>query len=115
MSRKCVMLCAAVLLLGSLAWADSITGVVSDGMCGLKHSKPGPDAAACVKRCTSSGDEELLVVSNGKIYRTLDQGKLKGFEGQEVKVTGKLEKMGDDQTIAIESVEAVGSPKPGQP
>jgi hypothetical protein len=111
MRRTLILLVAATLMACGAAWAETVTGVVSDGMCGVKHSKPSAEAAACVKRCTTNGDEELLLVSNGKIYRTLDQAKLKGFEGQEVKVTGKLEKMGDDQTIAIESVEAVAPPR----
>ncbi|HUI43941.1 MAG TPA: hypothetical protein VL523_18415 [Terriglobia bacterium] len=115
MTKKLVMLLAAMLVFGSMAWAETITGVVSDGMCGLKHSKASAEAAACVKRCTATGDEELLLVSEGKIYRTLDQAKLKGFEGQEVKVTGRLEKMGDDQTITIESVVAAGSSKESSP
>ena len=74
--------------------------------CGIGHSKPSAEAAACVKRCTAMGDEELLLMSNCEIYRMLDLAKLRGGEGPQVNVNGKLERMGDDEAITIDSVEA---------
>ena len=43
----------------------TLTGEVSDAMCGAKH--PIADAAACTKACVSKGSDYALVV-NGKAY-----------------------------------------------
>jgi hypothetical protein len=91
------MLVAVMLVFGCMAWAKTITGVVSDSMCGAKHATASDDAAACVKKCEAGGSK-LVVVAGGKVYNTDDQDKLKGFEGQDVKVTGDLK--GDSLTIA---------------
>ncbi len=103
MVKKVLMLVAAMVVFGCLAWAETITGTVSDSHCGAKHAKASAAAAACVKKCVSGG-AKLVVVSDGKVYTTDDQDKLQGHEGQEVKVTGKVS--GD--SIAIDSVEEAG-------
>ena len=97
MGKKLLMLVAVMLVFGCMAWAKTITGVVSDSMCGAKHATASDDAAACVKKCEAGGSK-LVVVAGGKVYNTDDQDKLKGFEGQDVKVTGDLK--GDSLTIA---------------
>jgi len=101
MRKKLLMLAAVMLVFGCLAWAKTITGVVSDSMCGAKHATASDDAAACVKKCEAGGSK-LVVVAGGKVYNTDDQDKLKGFEGQEVQVTADVK--GD--SLAITSVAA---------
>ena len=101
MRKKLLMLAAVMLVFGCLAWAKTITGVVSDSMCGAKHATASDGAAACVKKCEAGGSK-LVVVAGGKVYNTDDQDKLKGFEGQEVQVTADVK--GD--SLAITSVEA---------
>jgi hypothetical protein len=103
MEKRIVMLLGVILVFGSLSWGKAITGVVSDAMCGAKHATASDDAAACVKKCADGGSK-LVVVAGGKVYNTDDQDKLKGMEGKEVKVNGKVS--GDKITIA--SVEAAG-------
>lgn len=103
MMKKVLMLVAAMVVFGCLAWAETVTGVVSDSMCGVKHSKASAAAAACVKKCASGGSK-LVVVSKGKVYSTDNQDKLEGHEGEAVTVTGTV--TGD--SIAIDSVEAAG-------
>jgi|SRR6516162_6421332 hypothetical protein len=103
MIKKVMMLVAAMVVFGCLAWAETITGTVSDSMCGMKHAQASDKAAACVTKCAGGG-AKLVVVSGGKVYTTDDQDKLKGHEGHEVKVTGTV--TGD--SIAIESVEMAG-------
>lgn len=95
--KKVMMLVGMLLVFGCLSWGKTLTGVVSDAMCGAKHSSASDDAATCVKKCADGGSK-LVVVSAGKVYTTDDQDKLKGFEGKEVKVTGKV--AGDKVTIA---------------
>jgi hypothetical protein len=97
MGKRIMLLLGAVLVFGCLSWGKTITGVVSDSMCGAKHSTASDDAATCVKKCEDGGSK-LVVVSGGKVYNTDDQDKLKGYEGKEVKVTGKVS--GDKVTIA---------------
>jgi len=97
MRKKLLMLAAVMLVFGCMAWAKSITGVVSDSMCGAKHATASDDAAACVKKCEAGGSK-LVVIAGGKVYETADQDKLKGFEGQEVKISGDVK--GDSLTIA---------------
>ena len=104
MSKKLMMLAAVMLVFGCLSWAKTITGVVSDSMCGAKHVTASDDAATCVKKCADGGSK-LVVVSGGKVYNTDDQDKLKGFEGKEVKVSGTVK--GDALTIT--SVAAAAS------
>lgn len=97
MRRKLLMLVAAMLVFGCLSWAKTITGVVSDAMCGAKHSKASAEAVDCVKKCEAGGSK-LVVVANGKVYNTDQQDKLQGHEGEAVKVTGTVK--GDNLTIA---------------
>jgi hypothetical protein len=97
MSKKVMMLVAAMLVFGCLSWAKTITGVVSDAMCGAKHNTASDDAAACVKKCEDGGSK-LVVVAGSKVYTTDDQDKLKGLEGKSVKVTGTVK--GDALTIS---------------
>ena len=97
MFKKLLMLMAVMLVFGCMAWAKTMTGVVSDAMCGAKHATASDDAAACVKKCEAGGSK-LVVIAGGKIYNTDDQDKLKGFEGQQVKISGDVK--GDSLTIA---------------
>jgi hypothetical protein len=101
MRKKLLMLVAEMLVFGCMAWAKTITGVVSDAMCGAKHATASDDAAACVKKCEAGGSK-LVVVAGGKIYNTDDQDKLKGFEGQQVKISGDVK----DDSLTIASVAA---------
>ena len=101
MGKKLLMLVAVMLVFGCMAWAKTITGVVSDSMCGAKHATASDDAAACVKKCEGGGSK-LVVVAGGKVYNTDDQDKLKGFEGQQVKISGDVK----EDSITIASVAA---------
>jgi len=96
MRKKLLMFVAAMLVFGCLSWAKTITGVVSDAMCGAKHSTASADAVDCVKKCEDGGSK-LVVVADGKVYNTDQQDKLKGHEGESVKVTGTIK--GDNITI----------------
>ena len=83
--------------------SQTLTGQVSDAMCGAKHQMPG-DPAGCTRACIKHGSKYALVVG-GKVYTletsdkaTLD--KLNEMAGVSAKVTGDVE--GD--TIAVKSV-----------
>jgi hypothetical protein len=106
MYKRLLLLLACMLLITGMAAADTVTGVVSDAMCGVKHLKATVEDQGCVKRCGDVGEELMVVGPGNKMYRTEQQAKLKGFEGKRVKVTGKFEPMGNDMVMTITSVEA---------
>ncbi|MBW4025855.1 hypothetical protein [Acidipila rosea] len=95
----------AILLMASPALfaADmSYTGVVSDSMCGAKHSTASADAAKCVKKCAMGGSD-LALVSNGKVYTLKgNKDKMMAYAGKDVKVMGTA----DGDTINVTSIKA---------
>jgi hypothetical protein len=95
-------------MLSSLAAAktQTLTGQVSDAMCGAKHQMPG-NPAACARACVEHGSKYALVVGD-KVYtlETSDKAaldKLNELAGAKAKVTGEVE----GETIAVKTV--VGS------
>jgi hypothetical protein len=93
---KKIAIAVAFLMLATCAFAaDSWTGFVTDSKCAAS-GKGGADHAACAKKCIGGGDAAVLVV-DGKVVKIANQDKVKGHEGHNVKVTGKLE--GDTLTI----------------
>ena len=73
---------------------QSLTGMVSDAMCGAKHSG---DAATCTRGCVKKGSAYALVVGD-KVY-TLKGGEkdLDKMAGQKATVTGTVD--GDKVTV----------------
>ena len=73
---------------------QSLTGTVSDAMCGAKHTG---DAATCTKGCVKKGSAYALVVGD-KVY-TLKGGEkdLDKLAGQKATVTGTVD--GDKVTV----------------
>lgn len=109
MRGRFVLLLTSALIVtavAGMARADTVTGVVSDAMCGVKHVKATADDATCVKHCGDVGEELMVVGPESRMYRTEDQAKLKGFEGKRVIITGKFSPMGKDMVMTITSVEA---------
>jgi hypothetical protein len=85
--------------------SQTLTGEVSDAMCGAKHPMPGM-AAVCTRGCMKHGSKYALVVGD-KVYtlETSDQAaldKLNDLAGAKAKVTGEV----DGTTIAVKSVAA---------
>ncbi|MGA7561481.1 MAG: hypothetical protein WBV60_04115 [Terriglobales bacterium] len=85
--------------------SQTLTGEVSDAMCGAKHEMPG-NAANCTRGCVQHGSKYALVVGD-KVYtlETSDQAalsKLNDLAGAKAKVTGEV----DGSTINVKSVAA---------
>lgn len=85
--------------------SQTLTGEVSDAMCGAKHEMPGK-AADCTRGCIKHGSKYALVVGD-KVYTletsdkaTLD--KLNELAGAKAKVTGEV----DGTTVTVKSVAA---------
>jgi hypothetical protein len=94
---------------GAGAWAagkkQTLTGEVSDSMCGAKHEMPGK-ASDCTRACLKHGGNYALVVGD-KVYilQTSDQAALDQLDklaGAKAKVTGEV----DGTTINVKSVAA---------
>jgi len=84
--------------------SQTLTGEVSDAMCGAKHEMGKP--ADCTRACIKHGSKYALVVGD-KVYtlETSDKAaldKLNDLAGAKAKVTGEV----DGSTIAVKSVAA---------
>lgn len=85
--------------------SQTLTGEVSDAMCGVKHEMAGK-AADCTRACVKHGSKYALVVGD-KVY-TLESAdkaaldKLNDLAGAKAKVTGDV----DGTTITVKSVAA---------
>lgn len=80
------------------------SGVVTDSMCGAKHTMGGSSPAACVHMCVSGGSDYALVVGQ-KVYTlaTHNNAQLKElykYAAKRVEVRGTLK--GD--TLTVQSV-----------
>ncbi len=85
--------------------SETLTGEVSDAMCGAKHEMQGK-AAECTRVCMKHGSKYALVVGD-KVYtlETSDKAaldRLNDLAGAKAKVAGEV----DGTTIAVKSVAA---------
>lgn len=78
--------------------AVTISGVVSDAMCGAKHMMKDKSAAECTRECVKKGSKFALV-SGDNLY-TLEghEAELDKYAGQRVTVSGTLK--GDNITVS---------------
>ncbi|MBZ5696551.1 MAG: hypothetical protein LAN36_14475 [Acidobacteriia bacterium] len=107
--RKTIVALAVAVVFGSVAihtkaqdtGADTtLTGIVSDAMCGAKHSMTKMSTADCVRMCVKGGQGFALVVGD-KVYNLRgDSAELDKYAGQKVILKGKLR--GD--TVSVDSV-----------
>jgi len=86
--------------------SQTLTGEVSDAMCGAKHEEMPGKPAECTRVCVKHGANYALVVGD-KVYilETSDKAaldKLNDLAGAKAKVTGEV----DGTTIAVKSVSA---------
>lgn len=80
--------------------ATTLTGVVSDAMCGAHHMAKDKSAAECTRGCVKSGEKYALVVDQ-KVY-TLQghEADLDKYAAQKVTVKGTV----SGSTVTVESV-----------
>lgn len=101
---KKLTLAAALLGLFALgAFAEEMTGVISDEHCGLAHAKASAQAKQCVEKCVKAGHAPVFV-SNGKVYKIDEDSRSKVMSHLGDEVTLDAEVKGD--TITIESVKS---------
>ena len=96
---------SGLILTASLAVAQatkSLTGTVSDSMCGKTHMMKGESEAQCTSECVKSGSDYTLVVGD-KVYTLKgDKAAIDKFAGANAIVKGKL----SGSTVTMESIKA---------
>jgi hypothetical protein len=86
---------------GATAADQTLTGVISDSMCGTKHGMANMSDRECTQMCTAQGAQYVLV-SGGKIYKLTNRaGDLRTHAGHTVNLTGEVKK----DTIAVSKIE----------
>ena len=74
-----------------IAAPKTITGVVTDDMCGKKHTMmPGKPDSECIRACVKAGSKYSLL-SGGKVLALKgDSKQIDQFAGKQVRVTGEV-------------------------
>ena len=87
----------------ALALSETFTGVVTDTMCGAKHTmmKDQPDDK-CVKMCVK-GSSDYALFDGQNVFKLSDQSKPAKFAAQKVKVTGTLDQK--SKVIKVTSID----------
>lgn len=82
--------------------AQTLTGTVSDTMCGKKHAMNGLSAAQCTRACVKQGADYALVVGD-KVYTLKgDKSAIDKFAGEDVVVKGDV----SGSTVTMASIKA---------
>jgi len=91
----------AVSLCSVGAFAEDMTGYVSDAHCGTAHSSVSAANTKCINACLKKGSDPVLV-SNGKVMKfdADSKDKAKAFAGENVKIDGTM----DGDNIKISSI-----------
>ncbi len=96
---------AALILTSSLAIAQAtktLTGTVSDAMCGKKHMMKNETAAQCTRECVKEGSDYALVVGD-KVYTLKgDKAAIDKFAGANVVVKGNA----TGTVVTVDSIKA---------
>jgi hypothetical protein len=102
--KKTMFILAACAAL-ALGETKTITGVITDTMCGLNHKHMGAtDEAKCVRDCVKGGRWKYAIHDGKKMYELSDQKTPEQFAAQKVRVTGNVdEQRGFIEVVKIEA------------
>ena len=93
---------AVLIATSAAAQSTTLTGVISDSMCGAHHMMTNLSAAQCTRACVKKGSDFALVVGD-KVYTLQgDKSQFNNFAGQPVTVKGDV----SGTTIKVSSLEA---------
>lgn len=107
------LLLGQILLVTLLAFAasfasaatQSVTGVVTDDMCGRKHNMmPGKPDSECIRACVKAGAKYALLAGDKVYVLKGDAKQFDQFAGKKVKVTGNL----SGSTVTVASIVGIG-------
>ena len=83
------------------AFAETLTGYVSDAMCAKDaHKVSSADHAACAKKCIAGGEKPVLVVGEKTVYTITNPAILIPHAGEKVTVQGTVK----DGALTVKSV-----------
>jgi hypothetical protein len=85
------------------AFADELTGVITETKCGSAHKAGTDKDISCIKSCVKSGAGKLALLAGDTLYTVTNPEKATGHEGHTVKVTGKTD--GSAKTVTIDTLE----------
>jgi len=85
------------------AFAEEMTGFISDAMCGAKHAGATAKDSACAKGCIKKGSDAVFL-SDGKVIKIApdSMAQAKEHAGETVKVDGTV----NDGMLTISSISA---------
>jgi hypothetical protein len=93
-----------ITILLALGLAETFTGVVTDTMCGAKHTMmKGPDDK-CVRMCVK-GSSDYALFDGENVFKLSDAGKSAKFAARRVKIEGTMD--AKTKTIKVSSIEPV--------
>ena len=100
--KTIAILVAGAALMMAAGEKKTLTGVISDEMCGADHKmmNVSPDSK-CVTECVKMGSKYVLL-SGGKVYILSDQKTPAKFAAQKVTVSGTV----DGKNIQVSSITA---------
>jgi hypothetical protein len=82
--------------------AKTLTGTVTDAMCGKTHMMQGASAAKCTRECVKAGSDYALVVGD-KVYSLKgDKAVIDKLAGASVVVKGRV----SGSTVTVETIKA---------
>jgi hypothetical protein len=95
-----------LLLATSLVFGQSsqtITGTVTDSMCGRKHMMKDASAAKCTRVCVKAGSDFALIAGDKLFTLQGDKTAIDKFAGEKVAITGKT----NGNVIKVQSIRAI--------
>jgi hypothetical protein len=86
----------------AMAATTTLTGMITDDMCGAKHMMKGKSDAECIRGCVRGGAKFALLVGDKLYVLSGMNSEVSALAGQKVTVTGTLK----DNTLSVASVQA---------
>ncbi|HEY4382012.1 MAG TPA: hypothetical protein VGN01_16815 [Acidobacteriaceae bacterium] len=101
MKKLAVLTALALSFAATGAFAETLTGYVSDAMCSKDpHMVSSADHAACAQKCIKGGDKAVLVVDEKTVYAVTNPEILVPHAGQKVTVDATVK----GSSLTIKSV-----------
>lgn len=100
--KKFVAIAALALTFSTTgAFAETLTGWVSDAMCAKDpHKVSSSGHAACAQKCIGMGEKPVLVVGEKTVYTITNPDMLAKHAGEKVTVAGTVK----DGALTVQSV-----------
>ena len=93
----------ATLLLTSSAFAATVTGVITDTMCGKTHGMAaGQPDEKCVAMCVKGSGSQYALYDGKDVWKLSDQKKPAQFTAQRVTITGSVNEK--TKTIKVKTI-----------